>query len=142
MWNRSSTIAFALTLLGLVAPAAFAEWPAFGRPLSTELGDQLGPVIAPDRADGAIVAWSDRRIIPFNLRAQHVRADGVVDVAWPLNGRALLTDSLARTIVTQGVESPAIASDGAGGAIVTWPDARSSVNGEDIYALHVRANGT
>jgi hypothetical protein len=70
-----------------------------------------------------------------------VLASGEVDAAWPVNGRALLTDALAHTIVPQGTEFPVIASDGAGGAIVAWPDARSTLNGLDIYAHHVLASG-
>ncbi len=68
-------------------------------------------------------------------------ASGEVDAAWPTDGRALLTDALAQSIVPQGKEFPAIVSDGAGGAIVTWPDGRSSLNGLDVYAHHVLASG-
>ena len=140
---RSALLAFATLSLpaGIIAVPAFADWPTFGRALCTAPGDQLGPVIASDGAGGAIVAWQDRRIFPFNIVAGHVLASGVVDVAWPINGRTLISDSLAGTIVPQGIESPAIVSDGAGGAIVSWPDGRSSTSGVDIYAHHVLATG-
>lgn len=131
----------ALLITALTPLPASAAWPPFGRALCTVPGDQLGPAIAPDGAGGAIITWHDRRIFPFNIDAQHVLASGEVDATWPANGRALLTDALAQTIVPQGKEFPAIVSDGAGGAIVTWPDGRSSLNGLDIYAHHVLASG-
>ena len=102
----------------------------------------MGPAITTDGAGGAIVTWNDRRRFPFNIDAQHVLASGEVDPAWPTNGRALLTDALVETIVPQGVEVPAIVSDGAGGAIVAWPDARNAFNGLDLFAHHILASGT
>jgi len=142
---RARFFVFGLTTFllpaGIIALPALADWPTFGRALCTAPGNQIGPVIATDGAGGAIVAWRDLRAFPFNIDAQHVLGTGTVDAAWPVNGRALLSDSLIATIVPQGVESPAIASDGAGGVIVTWPDGRSTLNGEDIYAQHILASG-
>jgi hypothetical protein len=131
-----------VSLLVLAAPPpASASWPPFGRALSTAFGTQGAAAIASDGTGGAIVVWNDRRAFPFNIDAEHVLSSGDVDVRWPTNGRALLTDALAQTIVPQGVEFPAIVSDGAGGAIVTWPDARNALNGLDIYAHHILASG-
>jgi hypothetical protein len=130
-----------LLALALTPRVVSADWPTFGRAVAVAPGEQIGPAIAPDGAGGAIVAWHDRRVFPFNIDAQHVLASGEVDPAWPANGRALLTDALIQTIVPQGVEFPRIVSDGAGGAIVSWPDGRSTVNGLDIYAHHVLASG-
>lgn len=131
-----------MLLLAPLAPrSASASWPPFGRALVTAVGIQGPPVIASDGAGGAIVAWNDKRAFPFNIDAQHVLASGEVDPAWPVNGRALLSDALVQTIVPQGVEFPAIVSDGAGGAIVTWPDGRSTLSGIDIYAHHILASG-
>ena len=127
--------------LAIVARLASADWPLFGRALCTAPGDQIGPVIASDGAGGAIVAWHDRRLFPFNIDVQHVLASGDVDASWTANGQALLTTALAQSIVPEGREFPAIAADGAGGAIVTWPDARSSANGLDVFAQHVLASG-
>jgi len=140
---RSALLAFAILSLpaGIIAMPALADWPTFGRALCTAPGDQLGPVIASDGSGGAIVAWHDRRSFPFNIDTEHVLASGVVDVGWPVNGRALLSDALALTIVPQGTEFPAIAPDGTGGAIVTWPDGRSTLSGLDVYAQHVLASG-
>jgi flagellar hook capping protein FlgD len=136
-------LALAVVVLALaLAPGlASADWPPFGRALTTTPGDQLGAVIAPDGAGGAIVAWREKRLFPFNIDVQHVLASGDVDGSWPADGRALLTDALARTIVPQGKESPAVVSDTEGGAIVVWPDARDAATGLDIFAQHILPSG-
>src|SRR5439155_709977 len=110
---------------GVVDPA----WPANGRALCTASSDQARPVIVPDGAGGAILAWEDDRNGPGDIYAQHLLATGAVDGGWPADGRALCS---AADI--QG--APAITSDGAGGAIVTWYDRRSAAN-YDIYAQHL-----
>jgi hypothetical protein len=137
----SGLLTIPLWLLLLAPRPASAAWPPFGRALVAAPGGQLGPAITTDGAGGAIVTWNDRRRFPFNIDAQHVLASGEVDPAWPTNGRALLTDALVQTIVPDGGEVPAIVSDGAGGAIVTWPDARNAPNGLDVFAHHILASG-
>ena len=138
-------VALALAALAItefaVARTASAAWPSLGRALCTAPGDQLGPSIASDGAGGAIVVWHDRRSFPFNIDVQHVLASGEADPSWPANGRALLPDALVQSIVPQGVEFPTLVPDGAGGAIVTWPDARSGISGLDVFAHHVLASG-
>ena len=68
-----------------------------------------------------------------DIYAQYVNASGAAQ--WTADGVALCTAA-----GYQG--SPSIVSDGAGGAIVTWPDPRSEdpVN-YDIYAQRVNASG-
>jgi hypothetical protein len=113
---------------GAVDPA----WPADGRALCTATGDQNAPAMVADGAGGAIVAWTDSRGGNSDIYAQRVLASGAVDPAWPADGRALCTAA-----GDQG--SPAIVSDGVGGAIVTWEDSRSGT--ADIYAQRVLASG-
>src|SRR5262245_57730246 len=116
---------------GVVDPA----WPVNGRALCTAAGAQTFPTIVTDGAGGAIVSWGDFRSGPTDdIYAQHVLASGVVDPAWPADGRALCT-AVGRQLL------PQIVSDGAGGAIVTWTDARSAGSYTDIYAQHVLASG-
>lgn len=130
-----------LAAASVIPQTASAAWPQFGRAISSVLGDQLVPRIATDGANGAIISWLDRRTFPFNIDAQHVLATGDVDPAWPANGRALLTGALVATIVPTGQEFPDIVSDGVGGAIITWPDARDNILGLDIYVQHILASG-
>jgi hypothetical protein len=118
-------------------------WPADGlavlsdpAALASAFQAQGPPVIVSDGTGGAIIAWADGRdeISRFDIFAQHVLGSGIVDPAWPANGRALAT-------VRGDQESPRIAADGAGGAIVTWMDSRSGITGVDIFAQHVLRSG-
>src|SRR5262249_41054444 len=63
-----------------------------------------------------------------NMFAQHVKATGVVDPAWPAGGRALSVTHRNQTFAD-------IVSDGAGGAVVAWSDSL------DVVAQHVLASG-
>jgi hypothetical protein len=117
---------------GTVAPA----WPTNGVPLCTVASNQLYPQIVSDGAGGAIVTWYDRRsgqpIDPIfqDVYAQRVSAAGVPQ--WTAGGLALCTAASTQV-------NPEIASDGVGGAIVTWQDHRGSTY--DIYAQRVLAGG-
>jgi len=136
------TLALVVPAILLVPRLAAADWPPTGRALSATPGAQLGQVMAPDGAGGAIIAWHDERLFPFNIDVQHLLASGDVDPTWPANGRALLSDSLVAALAPEGRESEAIVSDGNGGAIVFWTDARNFANLVDIYAQHILASGT
>jgi hypothetical protein len=113
---------------GAVDPA----WPADGRALCSASGSQITARIVSDGAGGAIVAWDDYRAGPDDIYAQRVLASGVVDPAWPADGRALTSEASYQY-------NPAMASDGVGGAIVAWEDYRGG--GSDIYAQRVLASG-
>ena len=105
------------------------QWTADGVALCTAAGNQGTPVITSDGAGGAIVAWDDRRSddpVNYDIYAQYVNASGAVQ--WTADGVGLCT-------ATGDQELPAIVSDGAGGAIVTWEDVRSG--NFDIYAQRV-----
>ena len=107
-------------------------WPANGVPLCTA-ANQFFPQIVSDGAGGAIVTWEDQRDLHSHIYAHHVLASGAVDPAWTANGVPLSTAGPYQT-------SPTIASDGAGGAIVTWTDYRSGTN-YDVYAQRVYGAG-
>jgi hypothetical protein len=104
--------------------------------LATAFAGQQFPVVVPDGAGGAIIAWQDGRseASGLDIFAQHVLGSGVVDPAWPANGRALCT-------ATGDQDVPAIVADGTGGAIVTWMDGRNAGTIVDIFAQHVLASG-
>jgi hypothetical protein len=109
------------------------QWTADGVVLCAATGNQEYPAIASDGAGGAIVAWMDSRVIgTWDIYGQ--RVDGSGAVQWIANGAAICTAA-----GNQG--SAAIASDGAGGAIVAWNDLRSG-SGGDIYAQRVNASGS
>ncbi|HEY5132694.1 MAG TPA: FlgD immunoglobulin-like domain containing protein, partial [Candidatus Krumholzibacteriaceae bacterium] len=107
------------------------QWTADGVALCAEAGLQQYPAITSDGAGGAIATWMDGRVVgTWDIYAQRVDASGAVQ--WIANGMPLCTAA-----GNQG--SPAITTDGAGGAIVTWHDGRSG--NSDIYAQRVNASG-
>ena len=88
--------------------------------------------IESDGSGGAIITWQDYRNSNHDIYAQCVDAFGTVQ--WMADGVAICTASGAQ-------EYPTIASDGSGGAIITWQDYRNVWN-QSIYAQHVKDDGT
>jgi len=102
-------------------------WTANGVALCTAIGNQLFPAIASDGAGGAIVAWQDLRGAAADIYARQVNSAGVP--LWTADGVPLCTAANSQ-------DTPTIASDGAGGAIVTWSDFRNGTN-SDIHAQNL-----
>lgn len=119
-------------LLLLHAPSARAAWPEIptGLAVSTAFSDQHLPVSIADGSGGSIVAWADLRSGEFDIRAQRIGPAG--QLLWDAAGIALCSASGQQVF-------PVIASDGAGGAIVAWEDARSG--SADVYAQRIDAAG-
>ena len=115
---------------GVVDPT----WPAEGRAVCDTIADQGPQAMVSDGSGGAIIAWVDARSQRWDIYAHHLLASGVLDPAWPRQGRALREGFPGATYV------PAITTDGCGGAIVAWADGRAGSS--DIYAQHIRASGT
>jgi len=118
---EASTIRHAIALLVLVVGISFlplttqAQWQPNGVPVCTEPSGQFGPHLVSDGAGGAIIAWWDGRAgFDYPIYAQRVNAGGAPK--WTGNGVALSASA---------GDDPAIASDGAGGAIVAWAGARA-----------------
>jgi hypothetical protein len=106
-------------------------WTANGVAVCAAVGIQQSPTITFDGSGGAIITWLDRRDESnYNIFAQRVDASGAV--RWNTNGIALCTEA-------QYQQFPAIVSDGAGGAIVTWEDFRSG--NWDVYGQRVDSSG-
>ncbi|HEU4929336.1 MAG TPA: T9SS type A sorting domain-containing protein [Candidatus Krumholzibacteria bacterium] len=107
-----------------------AQWTSNGVALCTATGEQFYPEIVADGFGGACVSWWDRRGPNADIYAQRVNASGAVQ--WTANGVVMSAASNDQVY-------PKIASDGAGGAIVTWFDFRTGTG--DIYAQRVNASG-
>jgi hypothetical protein len=115
-----------------VNAAGATQWAANGVAVSVATGDQLLPAIAPDGANGAIIAWTDNRGTDGEIFAQRMQPAGTA--LWTANGVALTN--------VAGVQTrPTIASDGAAGAIVAWEDDRNAAD-NDVYARRISAAGT
>jgi hypothetical protein len=122
-------------VLSLQVSAQWSTNPLVNNAISTFLYyDKLVPVIVSDGSGGAIIAWEDSRGDGsfYDIYAQRINASGVV--LWTADGVAISTGP-------QDKRAPAIVSDGAGGAIITWKDSRSGFGLNDIYAQRINASG-
>lgn len=118
----------------LASGTADPAWPAGGLAVCVAPLDQTQPVLVPDGAAGAIVAWTDDRGgAGSDIYARRVLAAGVPDPAWPAGGRALCR-------APEPQHSADLVADGAGGAVVAWADRRGGTS-HDVYAQHVLASG-
>ncbi len=113
-------------------------WAANGVAICTETGDHSSPnastlAIASDGSSGAIITWQDyRNGSDYDIYAQLANASGAVQ--YPDSGVAISTATGDQTV-------PTLVSDGSGGAIITWQDARSSSGYYAIYAQHLGSDG-
>jgi hypothetical protein len=107
--------------------AGVKQWGSSSLPLCVNGNDQNSPRVVTDGAGGAVFAWRDFRSgTSWDVFGQRVNAAGTIQ--WGPNGFGVSTDASNQS-------APALVSDGAGGAIVTWFDNRSG--NDDIYAMRV-----
>jgi predicted lipoprotein with Yx(FWY)xxD motif len=99
-----------------ISASGAVQWTANGVPLCTATANQNTPQIASDGSSGAIVTWYDYRSGNSDIYAQRIDVSGTVQ--WTANGVPLCT-ATGDQLYSQ------IASDGSGGALVTWDDQRS-----------------
>lgn len=112
-----------------------ALWAAGGVVISSAPDIQGAPQVERDGADGAIIAWQDLRSGRWDIYAQRVNGSG--EAQWRIDGVAISTAPGDQKV-------PLLISDGAGGAVVVWEDARNgtdAVPSWDIYAQGVSAAG-
>jgi hypothetical protein len=128
--STSDLYAVRVTAGGTIATG----WHADGRAVCTATRDQISPMITTDGVGGAFMTWEDYRAGGANtdVYVQHVTSTGAIASGWPADGVAICT-------LTSVQGHPAIASDGAGGAIVVWEDYRNGSS--DIYAQRVSGAG-
>ncbi|MBI5399993.1 hypothetical protein HZB07_05230 [Candidatus Saganbacteria bacterium] len=106
-------------------------WGKDGVAACTAPGNQNSIQAISDGSGGIIVVWQDYRFYDANIYAQHIDASGLA--LWGKDGASVCS---ART----NQFAPQLASDGLGGAIITWYDYRNNA-GEDIYAQRLDVNG-
>jgi flagellar hook capping protein FlgD len=116
---------------GVVDPS----WPVNGLAASTAPQGQFEPKIVSDGSHGAVITWYDNQNGSNRVFVLRVLASGVVDPAWPVNGRAV-------SVGTEGQDFPRLVSDGSGGAIVAWQERVGGVFGVlAAWAQHIKATG-
>ena len=107
-------------------------WAPDGSPISAETNAQMSPDITSDLQGGAIITWRDYRDNGNqDIYAQRIDNNGIVQ--WTVNG-------IAVSVSTADQYTPAITSDGNGGAIITWWDYRNGTT-SDIYAQQISYDG-
>lgn len=137
---RSSriTVIFGLALAALAASteSAHAAWPlgpTVNVPVTAVPNRAFGPPeAAPDSCGGIIVAWSSGGGSIMQINVQ--RIDALGQPRWALNGFPI-SPPLAQP------GSYGIASDGAGGAYVTWATQVTATLGSDVFVQHVLSAG-
>ena len=111
----------------LVNAGGWLEWHLYpaGQPICAATGDQWSPVVTADDNGRLITAWLDLRTGNYEVYAQLTNTNGAG--IWAVDGVSLVTS-------IGGIYDPAIASDGAGGAIVVWDDG-------DLFAQRIDVEG-
>ncbi len=109
-----------------------ALWQKDGVPVCIAPENQTKPKIVGDGAGGVIVVWQDIRLGKSNcdVYVQHIDGNGAP--LWAENGIRVCSEE-------HDQNSPCIATDGAGGAIVIWQDFRT--NYADLYTQRIDKNG-
>ncbi len=113
-----------------ISPSGAPRWTLDGTYICNDASSQSNKQMVSDGADGAIIVWDDWRGADMDIFAQRIDAAGLK--WWLNNGQAICT-------ATNNQTGPQIATDGAGGAIITWSDLRSG--NYDIYAQRINAGG-
>jgi hypothetical protein len=114
------------------------NWPAGGLAVCTAPGEQTDIGLCSDGAGGAIIVWVDRRSDPNgDVYALRVTAQGGIAPGWLAQG-VVVCDAAG----SQLLDLDPVVSDGAGGALIAWEDARAPVTGKDIYVHHILGDGS
>jgi hypothetical protein len=114
----------------------YAQWsnnPAINNAICSAIYTQSDVDLTTDGGGGAIITWNDSRTnFTEDIYAQRIDVNG--NLSWVLNGVPICTQANYQIY-------PKIASDGVGGAIITWADNRNGID-LDIYAQRIDANGS
>ena len=105
-------------------------WAHTGVPVCTYAGTQRDMEIIAAGGGEFIIVWTDDRAINDDIYAQKIDMTGAL--LWNSDGVAVCADPDAQ-------DSPVLATDGAGGAIIAWNDGRGG-DGE-VYGQRIHSAG-
>ncbi|MBN1802037.1 MAG: hypothetical protein JW891_11050, partial [Candidatus Lokiarchaeota archaeon] len=105
-------------------------WVPNGTVICNATGDQLDFQIISDNIGNFFISWQDQRT-DNDIFAQKINLNGVVQ--WITNG-TLICNAL------NAQNDPKLVSDGMGGSIITWFDARDGYS--DVYAQRINSSGS
>ncbi len=115
-----------------------ALWKAGGLEVCAVDVACISPLAASDGAGGAIITWWERYPDGYEVFAQRVTSGG--QCLWTSSGVNVRGMSYPG-----GAGSPSITTDGRGGAIIAWADARNTTGASvecEIYVQRLDAAGT
>ena len=113
----------------------FSQWstdPAVNSAIITGVNQQSVCRIASDGHGGAIVTWWDYEFSTSDYDIYAQRIDSMGNLCWDPAGVSVCTNPAHQ-------QNPEMASDGEGGAIITWFDQRNGKN--EIFAQKINAEG-
>jgi len=113
-----------------VDSAGTPQAAANGVAICAATGNQDNHQLIADGSGGMIITWEDPRAGQTDIYAQKLNSASTAQ--WLANGYPICADLSNQTV-------PVLTTDGAGGAIIAWQDARATVS--DIYARRMLANG-
>jgi len=111
-------------------------WAEGGIPVCSLAGWYVSPIIAPDGAGGAVIAWRCPSPNEPRLRAQRLLANGAVAPGWNEDSGTAIC-----AVPGESASDHTIAADGSGGAILAWTDGRAGST-DSIYANRVGGDGS
>ncbi|MBI5709369.1 MAG: hypothetical protein HZC42_03570 [Candidatus Eisenbacteria bacterium] len=115
-----------------VSAAGVPLWTANGVAVCTAANEQFRLTIAADEWGGAFLAWVDYRSGAMRVYAQELNSAGTA--LWTSGGLQVCTAAADQN-------TPSIASDLSGGALVTWVDYRNVATAPDIYVQRIYPGG-
>ncbi|MBN2071700.1 MAG: hypothetical protein JW814_09615, partial [Candidatus Krumholzibacteriota bacterium] len=110
------------------------QWAENGVAISTlTSSNEYDPKIAFDGIDGAIIVWTDSRNLMYDIFAQKVNFEGIIQ--WIENGIVVCSEE-------NNQSQSNIIKDGLGGVIVSWDDSREGNYYHCIYTQRIDASGS
>lgn len=118
-----------------VTGAGAVGWTVDGVGVYTGANDATDVAMLADGASGAILSYSVAPSSSYDLFAQKLNSSGAKQ--WGVNGVTVCSSILNQN-------SSQLATDGSGGAIVTWQDTRANGTGgsQDIYVARITSGGS
>jgi hypothetical protein len=115
-----------------VNASGVVQWAPGGVALCQTGGKRINPKLQKDGRGGAIVTWQDMRVGEYDIYAQRISKDGVLQ--WLNTAVPICTSASTQS-------NPKIdPSNSTGGAYITWADKRNGLD-YDIYLQKVDSNG-
>ena len=115
-----------------VNASGVVQWAPGGVALCQTGGKRINPKLQKDGRGGAIVTWQDMRVGVYDIYAQRISKDGVLQ--W--SNTAVPICASANTQSNPKIDP----SNSTGGAYITWADKRNGLD-YDIFLQKVDSNG-